>query len=1835
MKKLYYSFIAVFLLFLFSVGARGQEAEFSIDYFDNCEPVTVIFTNLSDTSGLTGNAHFMWHVDGMPYDTWTLQDMEFLRGYHHVEFHLSDDGIFSDSYSEEFEIFGTVQNFRISTGPEACPGEPVNFWIEEDFESVIWDFGDESFITDDNYDGHPTHVYNPGQYDVTLIASNYCGVDTIVKQITVASDAVPLVQAFALQGMYCINDEVFFNTMTEYASYLWDFGDGNTSTEKNPSHFYDTQVEKSYKATLEATNVCGQSSTDTIEIHFMTDKPADAYFDYWFEGYWENACPNQPVHFSTWVSGAYEWDFGDGSKSTEREPTNIYSVPGDYNVTLTVTNGCRDTAQHSDLISVMTNLEDMPYVEFMFNMPYLDWDEQMDMDTLEICPGELVYFENMSYSQTGTSVHYEWDFGDGITSAIRNASHVFSSPGFYPVTLTTTTICGSSEFMTKYVNVRDDIYPETSLGVVPRVICDGEQVFFYDEEGDFEEKNYVYNINFGDGEVLDNITEPGDTILNTLANHTYTGTAGTEFIFTFTVKNQCQKTLSLSDTIRITDDPLHKPFYYVQNSTQTDEEMIAEDWSVRKDPTDHELKIPVIWPSWYIDLNNHFYIYFWYGNFDPAGDDQGPPHGYIHFTSPYISLGDTATAYIPIDPAYPPYVGMAAGWFCSGIAEEGVEPDAWGMPTCEGSPVTSINIIPGGYTMLTDIACDGIIIDPDWDGVCNENLPFQRSSYQINPNSYVQLEMWSDDMTYDFYGSMDPEGYNWQVEFSSGTWDLYDTGESLEVYFYGETGCIDPGYYVLEKYGSDTMKFILYEDLCSERAEYLTKQEFIRRPDYGRIDDFSGCPGDDVLFNIAGGVSYEWNFGDGYISNQQFTKHSYSEPGIYDAYVIATNACDRTDTIHTKVTIKEDNLPVADFWIDKYDAPRFEPFYFMIDDWYDPAGNYTYLWDFGDGNTSTAKEPTHAYERDGDYTVTLQATNGCGTSSKTEYIWVQDAVATCNAKFDFVVSGDTVNFTDLSWGNPASWFWDFGDGFTSNKKNPEHVFSNDGIYFVCLSIFNDSTDCASQICRDIAVGTVGCRADFKFNVNNALNTVQFTDVSTNAQERFWDLGDGSFSSEQNPSHTYSEPGRYYVYLAIYNDATGCFAEVEKEIQIGEDQTDIFYADFSFFVDEANKTVVFTDKSSASVSNWYWTFGDGTYIAQRHPEHIYPKLGIYEVCLIVFDEESAATAEICKKIPVGVSTCNINAKFSYFIDINTDAIAFNDKSTGNITKWFWNFGDGKTSSQKNPKHVYTEPGFYLVTLSVFDATNDCADHIAEFVQVGTVDCRAFYEYNVDGVNNKVTFADKSKGNISEYFWFFGDGSFSIEKNPVHNYDYPGLYFVELTVVDASGLCMDYYFEPIQVGNLSCQAKFNYFIDSLSNIAYFSPDAIGNITDYLWFFGDGSISVDPDPVHVFTQPGYFTVGLNTFDAATGCMDYYEEIILIGREGIDCRADFMYMTDPSSLEVSFTNSSKGNIVDYVWNFGERQILPENNISIEENPKHTYANGGYYYVCLTVMNAFGISNTVCDMIQVAPNQDKDCLAKFIYTVDSATMSVRFIDKSFGKPDGWFWNFDDGGSDITQNPVHTYSQPGFYMVKLSTANSTTNCSSRSFKLINVGMENQGLETDFSYDIDTTNLKADSYPVDFIGVALGDGNKLKWTFGDGSLPDTTSLQPTHEYTAPGTYEVCLTISNPVTGDSDTKCDSITVGITGMDNIYNLYPQLGNYPNPFRDITIIYYQLNTASDVDLSIFDNAGRKIETLVSEYKDAGRHLIEYNGSYLDSGIYHLRLVTKNQVLTSMMIVR
>ncbi len=1822
--------LMILALLCFMQKLFSQYADFQISPDDPCAPVNVTFSNLSDESGLEGSAEYHWEIDGTPFNQFEPVAQIWEAGEHFVSLTLIDGANGSvQGYKEEFIfIEGIMDHFRTSTGPEACPGEQILFWTEQSFFNLYWHFGDGSFEDERNYNNYTSHTfYESGEYSVNLLIDNMCGTDTITRVINVSNAAVPEPEAYTHRGgEVCPNEQVLFGVAGEYMDYEWDFGDGKTSAEAEPAHFYETQTTQSYDVIVKVTNICGNQGDDTLTINIVEDLPAYAMFDYGHASNFGTPCPGERIRFNSHSAGAHFWDFGDGSTSEERNPVNVFTAPGDYDVGLTVTNGCGFSDIHTETIVVEEHPEDViDHVDFSFDVeiPGIDHEDLEWLDTVTICPGQAIRFWNHSWDDGPFENH--WDFGDGKTSNSQNPIHVYSSSGFMDVTLTAYTPCGGMNSRTKVVHVDPGLPPNAEMGVAPRLICPGEEVFFFDMIGDPVESQYTYSIDFGDGTTGENIVDYTNKDLMTLASHHYNGGAGDKFFTVFTATNKCGNSITREDTIEIIDNPDIKTFYYVNNTSVDESEKEPADWSVRQDPTDHHMTIFVQWPDWTPGLNENFFIYFWYGQFDPEGEDPGQPDGIVSFTSANINTGTSVDAYIPIDPVQPLSVGMASGWFCSGVAEIGIEPEVYGMPL-DGSmqPVKSIPITSGGVSDLAAYASNGIIIDPaqEWDGICNADKPRGRWVFEENPENYIHLDLYSDG-GYDIAVTRDEQGEDYIMDISWGSYHV-----SADTLFLNDSSaCMLTGIYKFVR--SDSLLDLSVEmDPCFERETAITGKTFRRRPDYGVAPDLSVCPGDLVQFKVAGGTSYEWHFGDGDISAEQYPTHAYATAGDYDAYVVATNACNRVDTIHTLVKIRDDHLPNAWFYTDMYSAPRLQPIQFITEEFEGRPDNNTYSWDFGDGTNSTEKNPTHSFKQDGEYMVTLTMTNSCGSSVAQQTVFIKDQELECESKFEFDVVENTVNFADLSLGKITSWFWDFGDGYTSSLQSPSHNYNTEGVYHVCLSVMDEEINCMHQICREVIVGSMDCKADFTYTRNDATLTIQVQDLSSNADEWFWDFGDGYFADMQDPVHTYSEAGRYPVALMIYDAGNDCYSERVKEIVIGIEQDKGCAASFEYFVEEASKKVVFTDKSSGNITNWYWTFGDGTFIEQRHPDHTYMNNGIYPVCLNVFDENSGCFAEVCKEVIVGAGTCNLNAEFSFFVNIEQQEVAFSNKSKGDITEYFWHFGDGTTSIRKNPVHQYEEPGFYLVSLSVFNEANECNDHFAKFIQVGTVNCRAAFNANVDATTRTAKFKNLSTGDLAEYFWDFGDGSFSSLKEPTHVYEEAGMYPVALTVVSSTGLCMDHKVKPIQVGEILCSADFSYFVDSATSVAYFEARAIGNVTDYLWFFGDGTISEHPAPKHKFPHPGFYNVGLNTFDLDNDCMDFHEEVILIGSKSITCQADFIYSGSTGSNEVKFTDRSIGGIIEYLWDFGDGS-----NINTSRNPTHIYPRPGYYNVCLTVVNNQDIPDTYCKWVRASEQAGTECLAGFMFSVDSVNQSVTFRDNSRGKPDQWYWDFGDGSSSTVQNPKHGYSSPGFYDVLLSITNSNTNCTSKSFRLVNVSEASGNLKASFFYETYEYSTKAEGYPVNIIGTSIGDANKFNFNMDDGTQ-DSTNMIFTHIYDIPGVYNVCLTVEDPVTQEKDTDCKLVSTTDIGIIEHDNNRMGLYNYPNPFRSETTISYYLTEAMKTKLHIYDMHGRLVSTLVDHYREKGIHRISFNRKGLANGVYYVRLIAGEDARTRKMII-
>ena len=194
------------------------------------------------------------------------------------------------------------------------------------------------------------------------------------------------------------------------------------------------------------------------------------------------------------------------------------------------------------------------------------------------------------------------------------------------------------------------------------------------------------------------------------------------------------------------------------------------------------------------------------------------------------------------------------------------------------------------------------------------------------------------------------------------------------------------------------------------------------------------------------------------------------------------------------------------------------------------SGATSSVWDFGDGNTSTQGAPVHTYSAPGVYTVCLISSNGCATDTLCDTI---TACVNATAAFTQTVIGLNATFTDGST-DAFAWEWDFGDGNTSTQQSPAHTYAGPGYYDICLIASNICS--ADTMCMDSVLVCVDPVADFSFTIDSSGNA-SFTDLSSGfgTGAYAWDFGDGTTSTDQNPTHVYTTDGNFVVCLVFTDD----------------------------------------------------------------------------------------------------------------------------------------------------------------------------------------------------------------------------------------------------------------------------------------------------------------------------------------------------------------------------------------------------------------------------------------------------------------------------------------------------------------------------------------------------------------------------------------------------------------------------------------------------------------------------------------------------------------------------
>ncbi|MDW8392893.1 MAG: PKD domain-containing protein [Chitinophagales bacterium] len=641
-----------------------------------------------------------------------------------------------------------------------------------------------------------------------------------------------------------------------------------------------------------------------------------------------------------------------------------------------------------------------------------------------------------------------------------------------------------------------------------------------------------------------------------------------------------------------------------------------------------------------------------------------------------------------------------------------------------------------------------------------------------------------------------------------------------------------------------------------------------------------------LINNSVEATNYIWTFGDGASSNQIHPSHQFAFPGTYTVCLIASNSCS-SDTLCVPVTVclppqAQFSFAVMNDSIQFYDQSPYAV------QWY---------WDFGDGHFSTSEFPMHRYDQPGVYVVTLIATNACGQSDT-----LQQSINLCLAIQPTIVksvSGLSVAFSAAISVSPDDWFWDFGDGVTSTLPSPQHAYADTGSYTVCLTVNFNGCDPITT-CTVVTVCQLPQSA-FSYSDNEL--QVEFFNNSVAADTFFWDFGDGSFSMNVQPEHTYSSAGSYWVCLIAAN---ACSADTFCQFIT----LTCTPPEALFSVSTNELQADFLDLSVLAQA-WQWDFGDGTTSTDEHPSHIYSDPGTYNVCLTAINSCSADT--FC--LPVLITCTLPQAAFDF--EAQNLIVAFENLSDqGN--SWLWLFGDGNVSTEQHPVHLYAEPGTYSVCLI---ATNDCGADT--FCLSLTLTCPlpgAAFSATTDYLT--VHFTNLST-NADSLLWLLGDGQTSSAQMFSYTYSAPGIYGACLIAFNSCG--SDTTCLPLE---LSCPPLLPEFTYVISNDTVYFTDLTAGSISWLWDFGDGSTSTLASPFHLFV-PGSYTVCLTVSD---GCSSQTTCDSLIFVHQFAVQDDVVLMTPNPTIGLVHLKASFPIVSIHVRN-ALGQVLIQNTLSEPRN--------------------------------------------------------------------------------------------------------------------------------------------------------------------------------------------------------------------------------------------------------------------------------------------------------------
>ncbi|MEN9525372.1 MAG: hypothetical protein RLZZ256_756 [Bacteroidota bacterium] len=877
----------------------------------------------------------------------------------------------------------------------------------------------------------------------------------------------------------------------------------------------------------------------------------------------------------------------------------------------------------------------------------------------------------------------------------------------------------------------------------------------------------------------------------------------------------------------------------------------------------------------------------------------------------------------------------------------------------------------------------------------------------------------------------------------------------------------------------------------------------------------------DTSIAAAGTVNtaWSWDFGNGQTSTQQNPLITFTTVGTYTVSLKVTNdqGCSRTISRPNYITV---TTGVDASFTNSSPSVCSAPAAINFTNTSTGPGTLSYNWLFGDGGTSNATNPTHTFNTNGTYTVTLITTSsaGCVDTFRSAPLTIGGIITQFNAPNEVCI-GSAATFTNTSTPAPVASLWNFGDGNTSTAINPTHNYTATGAYLIKL--YNTYSNCTDSSVRILFVRpkpTANFTAPVRTKCEPSL-LVNFQDLSTgNPVSWEWDFGDGNSSNLQNPTHSYSNYGSFTVRLIITSQF-GCKDTITRPNYINIRRAQIQLTGLP-----AQGCLPFPKNFSATINSidniltYQWDLGDGTLSNLPNPTHTYTTQGTYDVQLIITTSTGCKdTLKVTQAIKVGTVPV-VNFSASPIPVCGTQPVQFTDLTTPQADQWIWTFGDGTGSNLKNPSHRYTDTGFFTIRLTAYNNGCDVTTTKINYVKVLPAIARFT---PVPNCTNRLSFSFTNQSiDATSSEWDFGDGSpVSTASNPTHIFPALGPYTIRL--IAKNGTCADTIYKNIRLIDENPVIAANQTtLCKIGTVRFYSTQVnTALINNYSWNFGNGQTGTTAiDSIqHTYTTNGLYTIQLVTTDL-NGCKDTAIANNYIRVNGPTARFSALDTAGCKGFTTTFIDQSSTYnnhaITQWQWHYGDGSVQNYTNPPFQ----HTYNTVGDFAVKLVITDAYGCKDSI-----TKPNQihSTDPVPSFATadTLSCPGATVRFTNNSSPAGLTYAWTFGDGNTSILSQPTHTYVASGRYNVKL-VVKDIYGCADSLIR-------NQYIRIDTPIAAFTKNLSSSSctpFQVQFTNTSTY-FNQSHWSFGPGE-GTSSQTNPVYFFNNVGTFPVKLIVTSP-------------------------------------------------------------------------------------------------------------